>query len=51
MISLSFSAVAWASAFSASIWAFLALSCMIILFMLSALAGTASFLGKRKLRA
>ena len=44
-------AVASASAFSAASWAFLAFSCIFMVLTFSAVAGTASFRGRRKLRA
>ena len=47
----SFLATASASAFSAAIWAFLAFSCCFMVLMLSGVAVTASFLGRRKFRA
>ena len=49
--SLSLAAVASASAFSAASWAFLAFSCIFMVLMFSAVAGTASLRGRRKLRA
>ena len=49
--SLSLAAIASASAFSAASWAFLAFSCIFMVLTFSAVAGTASFRGRRKLRA
>ena len=48
---LSFSATASASAFCRASSAFRAFSCSFMVFMASAVAGTASFRGSRKLRA